>query len=508
MNLAGRSCQWLVVWVAALLWVPEARADRCGEVVTDADQIASVRAQIESVCDCEGANSRREYVGCAREIVATAEAAGELRQSCARMVMRCASRSTCGKPGAVTCCRTTRRGAQHCSIKRSPAKCIAPSGGTACVGQVSSCCDACGSGGACITRTPTPTPTPTSTPTPPGICESLVNLPRLATVPMTLEQGTLDCGGPALSPPAAAPFSGQINDINGNKLADLGLGCLYVGSLPPLRLPSGSVTKLDVVGVNLASIQLAASAGSGNQDCTQGALETRHCLNGRPGTDGNGTCTSDSDCGGAVTSCSSDARCFFGPPLAVSDPLPICIVSAFQRDLCGAISLLDASASLTTELSSRVYLTGNAETPCPLCVDGTCTAGKRAGQACVAAASGTSPDCPPLDSSWLATLPIGIPELTSGTSQLVATDGIACPGQALPGMFGNAQAARLTQTGSSPIGSTEISMNLVAAFCSAASGSVLDPIAGLPGPITLSTRGSVDLSGLIGLPGIPSLPLP
>jgi hypothetical protein len=73
-------------------------------------------------------------------------------------------RSTCGKPGYVTCCRTRSSGKTSCSIKRSAARCVAPHGGTVCVGSVPSCCDACGAGG-CNTTSTTSTTTSTSSTT-------------------------------------------------------------------------------------------------------------------------------------------------------------------------------------------------------------------------------------------------------------------------------------------------------------------------------------------------------
>jgi hypothetical protein len=65
----------------------------------------------------------------------------------------CAARSTCGKPGFVTCCRTTAKGVTKCSIKHGAAKCTAPKHGGATVGTHASCCDAC-SGSTCLLAAP------------------------------------------------------------------------------------------------------------------------------------------------------------------------------------------------------------------------------------------------------------------------------------------------------------------------------------------------------------------
>src|SRR5712692_4482939 len=123
----------------------------------DKSDIANARAAVAANCDCAGATSHGAYVSCAAQ-----QAHAVLtNESCARFVKRCAAHSTCGNPGAVTCCRTTGKGTTKCSIKSSSAKCAAPRGGSACVGQVASCCDACTAGG-CATTTTTTTTTSSS----------------------------------------------------------------------------------------------------------------------------------------------------------------------------------------------------------------------------------------------------------------------------------------------------------------------------------------------------------
>ncbi|HZP42352.1 MAG TPA: hypothetical protein VFD84_12715 [Candidatus Binatia bacterium] len=72
--------------------------------------------------------------------------AGELPPGCVNELDRCAKRSTCGRSGWVTCCRTNRSGRTHCYVKRDASLCKAPSGGTAVVGQCPSCCQACSAG--------------------------------------------------------------------------------------------------------------------------------------------------------------------------------------------------------------------------------------------------------------------------------------------------------------------------------------------------------------------------
>jgi hypothetical protein len=75
--------------------------------------------------------------------VAHAVKAAGIAKSLSGTVKRCAARSTCGKAGFVTCCRTNKKGVTKCSIKHDAAKCKAPKGGSAHVGTHASCCDAC-----------------------------------------------------------------------------------------------------------------------------------------------------------------------------------------------------------------------------------------------------------------------------------------------------------------------------------------------------------------------------
>src|SRR5262249_38874876 len=162
----------------------------------------------------------------------------------------------CGRPGTATCCVTNSRGKTSCRVKKPP-QCFPPTGGHACVSYFSSCCDSCSATGCIATPTPTPPPTPTPsppptptpppipTPTPPAVARALVGLPALPSVPSTPPPGTSKCGGPRFTPPAATPFAGEADDANGNKLADLGAGCLYASNLPPQMILPGGTALLD-----------------------------------------------------------------------------------------------------------------------------------------------------------------------------------------------------------------------------------------------------------------------
>src|SRR4029453_12499242 len=116
----------------------------------DQSDVANARAAVAANCDCASAASRSEYVRCATQ---QAEAT-LVNRGCRGRVKKCASKSTCGKPGSVTCCRT-KDGVTKCKTARSAASCEAK-GGT--VGTCASCCDACpapGGGPTCLSTTTT-----------------------------------------------------------------------------------------------------------------------------------------------------------------------------------------------------------------------------------------------------------------------------------------------------------------------------------------------------------------
>jgi hypothetical protein len=109
------------------------------------------RAQIDAQCNCGGAANHGAYVKCVAQHVNAAVKMGTLPKSSAHPIKMCAARSTCGKPGFVTCCRTTAKGVTKCSIKHGAGKCKVKHG-TATVGSHASCCDAC-SATSCILPT-------------------------------------------------------------------------------------------------------------------------------------------------------------------------------------------------------------------------------------------------------------------------------------------------------------------------------------------------------------------
>src|SRR5262245_44207246 len=144
--IAARSGLGILLIVALLGRI--AVAASCDPDGADAQDVASARLAVARNCPCRVAG-HKDYVRCAR---AQAEAT-LVNRGCRGPVTRCASRSTCGRTGYVSCCRTNSHGATRCSIKSSAAKCVPPRDGQACVGSFSSCCDACHDGG-CVSPTP------------------------------------------------------------------------------------------------------------------------------------------------------------------------------------------------------------------------------------------------------------------------------------------------------------------------------------------------------------------
>jgi len=127
--------------------------------------VAATRTMVDAQCPCATATSHREYVRCVAVAVKSAMARGSLPKQCRRAVVHCAAQSTCGRPGFVSCCRTTANGVAKCSIKPDARKCTAPKGGAACAQRVASCCDACSAGSCPVSTTTTMPGGPTTTTT-------------------------------------------------------------------------------------------------------------------------------------------------------------------------------------------------------------------------------------------------------------------------------------------------------------------------------------------------------
>jgi len=131
----------------------------------DGSQTAAARATADQTCSSMGmgcdSGNHGGYVSCVANVANDLATAGTLPTTCKGAVKKCAAKSTCGKPGFVTCCLTNpNTGTASCKIRKDAASCAAKNG-TA--GTCTSCCDACpapGSGPSC----PAPTTTTTTAP--------------------------------------------------------------------------------------------------------------------------------------------------------------------------------------------------------------------------------------------------------------------------------------------------------------------------------------------------------
>src|SRR6266852_9508434 len=144
----------------------------CASDDPNGSMVAAARSTADQTCSSQGtgcnSGNHGGYVSCVAHVASDLVTANMLPKSCKGAVKKCAAHSTCGTPGAVTCCLTTAKGTK-CKIKKDAASCSAKSG-TA--GSCASCCDACpppGSGPSCpasATTTTTPGATTTTTTTP------------------------------------------------------------------------------------------------------------------------------------------------------------------------------------------------------------------------------------------------------------------------------------------------------------------------------------------------------
>jgi hypothetical protein len=119
---------------------------------------------IDDQCRCDEATNHGRHVSCVAHVVKDLARQGVIPTNCKGKIKRCAARSTCGKPGFVTCqiptdtcdlatstctanptvaCATDLECGARCKTKSSAEHCVAV-GGTP--GPAGSCCAACPTG--------------------------------------------------------------------------------------------------------------------------------------------------------------------------------------------------------------------------------------------------------------------------------------------------------------------------------------------------------------------------
>ncbi|HWP65342.1 MAG TPA: hypothetical protein VNO26_05460 [Candidatus Limnocylindria bacterium] len=146
--------------------------------------------------------------------------------------------------------------------------------------------------------------------------------------------------------------------------------------------------------------------------------------------------------------------CAFGPYLPIANAgTSTCVRNTFSAPASGTLDTTAGTFTGSFPLTSAVYLTGNATSPCPLCVggtpgvtnSGTCdptwAAGvgpsPDAGAACTPVnAAGDSHDCDPPAGALLPSFPVDLTPITTGTAFKADASGLFCPGQTTPGAFG------------------------------------------------------------------------
>jgi hypothetical protein len=139
---------------------------------SDEALVEGARVSIQQTCGCMKAGQpHRAYMTCVKKALKEAQLPElNLKRPCRNIVLRCESKSICGNPDAVVCCRTKKSGKVVASMRKSTAQCRK---GTACGASLGlySTFDACGTTGTCAqeaTTTTTPTVTTTTIPPPLG----------------------------------------------------------------------------------------------------------------------------------------------------------------------------------------------------------------------------------------------------------------------------------------------------------------------------------------------------
>jgi hypothetical protein len=99
----------------------------------------TITQAVADTCPCDAAVSHRSHVKCVSRAVKDLLVAHALPTACKGAIVRCAARSTCGKPGATTCRITASGETERCRVRTSAARCEAR-GGTLGAGT---CCASC-----------------------------------------------------------------------------------------------------------------------------------------------------------------------------------------------------------------------------------------------------------------------------------------------------------------------------------------------------------------------------
>ena len=106
----------------------------------DDGMAAAARDAVMAACPCDTAVNHGQFVSCVSRTLASMIRDGSVARPCRKLARKGIARSTCGKSGFVTCCRTGVSAGASCTVKSDAATCEAV-GGT--VGSSAMCLDAC-----------------------------------------------------------------------------------------------------------------------------------------------------------------------------------------------------------------------------------------------------------------------------------------------------------------------------------------------------------------------------
>jgi hypothetical protein len=292
----------------------------------------------------------------------------------------------------------------------------------------------------------------------------------------TQDPGTLVCGR------TNASVSG-----NGTTLAQLACGALSTG---------GGVTDVSIAPT-ITNVQLVYKVADA---CGSAAVKNLQPTTVQD-TGSNRNCTS--------------PGCFFGAPISIAGPPPVCVASQIGTGLTPSGTLNPATGRVDLRLSFLAKVTV-APGACPRCLNNLCATGPSAGRSCTPdnAVTLTSHDCPPTGTP--INLSVSLNPLQSTSSVVTAANGVFCPllcnrttdpnctaagvGQRDAGAF-DQPLAHYIEVGP-PAGQTAMPLRdllphpatLSANFCVPSLGApILDGPAGLPGPGAASFFGTNQL---------------
>jgi hypothetical protein len=204
---------------------------------SDAALVERARVSIQETCGCmQAGGTHRAYMTCVKSALKPAKlAALGLRRPCRNAIMRCESKSICGEPDAVVCCRAKKSGKLVTSIRKSAAKCKNAQACGASLGLYSTF-DACGPTGTCAQEaTTTTTPTVTTTTIPPLGCGA--------------ERATFEAGLPVPTPVTPERYVVQLVNESDTLLLVGAVAAHKVGAPPFPVLPREGTWEIGPRGV-------------------------------------------------------------------------------------------------------------------------------------------------------------------------------------------------------------------------------------------------------------------